>query len=124
MAISSDFRTKVAEATVEGYRIVKAGTAVGTCVKAAAATDKLLGTSDGDDAGIISFAAGDAVDVAVGPVGKVRLGGTVAVGDILTSNADGKAIATTTAGNRYIGLAEVAGVADDVITYLRSPGLI
>lgn len=117
MAINSDFRGRLAEGTVEAYRIVKSGAAAGSCVKASAATDKLLGTSDELD-----HVAGEMVDIAVGPVPKVRLGGTVAVGDWLTSDANGKAIATTTATNQVIGRAEVAGVLDDVITYLRAPG--
>lgn len=124
MAINSDFRARTAEAAVEGFRIIKAGAAVGGCQKSSAATDKHLGTSDGDDTGYISYAIGEVVNLAVGPVPKVRLGGTVAVGDALTSDANGKAIATTTTGNRIIGFAEVAGVADDIVTYLRSPGVV
>jgi hypothetical protein len=117
--INNLFRGRVAEATIEAFRIVKPGTVTMSCSKASAATDKLLGTSDELD-----HVTGEMVDVAVGPVPKVRLGGTVAAGDLLTSDANGKAIATTTPGNRYIGMAEIGGVADDVIPYLRSPGLI
>ena len=62
--------------------------------------------------------------MAVGPVPKVKLGGAVAAGDALTSDANGKAIATTTTGNRIIGFAEIPGVLDDVITYLRAPGVL
>lgn len=119
MAINSDFRGRVAEGAVERYRIVKAGAAVGSCVKAAAATDKLLGTSDE-----LNHIAGEVVDLAVGPVPFVKLGGPVAAGDALTSDANGKAIATTTTGNRIIGFAEMAGVLDDEITYFRAPGVI
>lgn len=118
MAINSDFRSRTAEGTVEGYRIIKAGTGVRSCVKASAATDKLLGTSDELD-----HVTGEEVDMAVGPVPKVRLGGTVAAGDALTSDANGKAIATTTTANRIIGYAELAGVADDVIPYMRALGV-
>ena len=119
MAINSDFRGRVAEAAVEALRIVKPGATVGGCAKASAATDKIIGTSDELD-----HVTGEMVDIAVGLVPKVRLGGTVAAGDALTSDANGKAIATTTTGNRIIGYAEVAGVADDVITYLRALGTI
>lgn len=115
MSINSTFRGRMAEAAVEDYRIVKPGATVGGCVKASAATDKIIGTSDE-----LAHAAGEVVDVAVGSVPKVRLGGTVAAGDALTSDANGKAIATTTTGNRIIGYAEAAGVLDDVITYLRA----
>lgn len=119
MPINSDFRGRVAEAAVEAYRIVKPGATAGGCAKASAATDKIIGTSDE-----LVHAIGEVVDVAVGPVPQVRLGGTVAAGDALTSDANGKAIATTTTGNRIIGYAEAAGVLDDVIPYLRALGTI
>lgn len=118
MAINSDFRGRVAEGSVPAYSIVKGGTAAGSCVVAAAATDALLGTSDELD-----HVAGEVVDIAVGPVPKVRLGGNVTVGAPLTSNGSGAAIATTTAGHRIVGFAEQAGVSGDVITYLRAPGV-
>ncbi len=117
MTINSVFRGRVAEAAVEAFRIVRPGVATMSCVKAAAATDALLGTSDELD-----HVTGEFVDVACGPVPKVRLGGTVAAGAWLTSDSQGRAIATTTAGNQVIGRAEIAGVVDDVITYLRAPG--
>lgn len=118
MSVTSRFRARTAEGTINAYRIVKPGTATGSCVAAAAATDLLLGTSDELD-----HVAGEVVDVGMGDIHKVRLGGTVAAGAALTSDANGKAIATTTAGNRIIGFAEVGGVLDDVITYIRSPGV-
>jgi hypothetical protein len=119
MAINADFRGRLAEGAVPRYSIVKTGAAVGSCVVATAATDKLLGTSDD-----LVHATGEMVDVAVGPVPFVVLGGTVAVGDQLTSNASGAAIATVTIGNRTIGVAEKAGVAGDEIPYLRGLGTI
>jgi hypothetical protein len=119
MAINSDFRGFVAESAVPQYSIVKPGVALKACTLATAATDKLLGSSDD-----LAHAIGEMVDVAVGPVPKVVLGGTVAVGDALTANGSGAAITTTTTGNRIIGFAEVAGVVGDVITYLRAPGVL
>lgn len=112
-------RPRVAEATVEGYRIIKAGTGAMSCVKASAPTDKLLGTSDELD-----HPTGEIVDLAVIPVPIVRLGGTVTAGDLLTSDANGKAVATTTTGHAYIGRAEIDGVADQTITYERSLGVV
>lgn len=119
MGISSDFRGRVAEGAIAAHLIVKGGAAAMSCVLAAAATDKLLGTSDELD-----HVAGEMVDVSVSPIAKVRLGGTVVAGDALTSDANGKAIATTTAGNRLIGFAEIGGALNDVITYLRAPGVL
>ena len=119
MAINSDFIPYVAEAAVPRYRIVKAG-AAGGAVLAAAATDKLLGTNGSE----MGTAIGEVVDLAVGPKPFVVLGGTVAAGDLLTSDANGKAVATTTAGNGYIGRACTAGVLDQEIPYIRAIGLI
>lgn len=51
---------------------------------------------------------------AFGGTAKVKAGGTVAIGDWVTTNASGKAIATTTAGDVVIGRALEAAVADDI----------
>lgn len=118
MGINSLFRGRVAEAAVSKYRILKAGAAAGTCIPAAAAADKLLGTSDDLD-----HAIGEVVDMAVGPVPIVVLGGAVAVGDPLTSDANAAAVVAA-AGNRIIGFAEKAGVAGDQIPYLRALGVL
>ncbi|HEX7866545.1 MAG TPA: DUF2190 domain-containing protein [Variovorax sp.] len=119
MGINSLFRSRVAEASIAAHLIIKGGAAVNSCVVAAAPADKLLGTSDELD-----HVTGETVDMAVGPVPLVCLGGTVAAGDALTSDANGKAVATTTTGHRIIGFAENAGVINDVIPYLRSPGVL
>lgn len=46
---------------------------------------------------------------------KVKAGGTIAVGDWITTDSAGKGIATTTDGNIVIGKALEAGVTDDII---------
>lgn len=115
--LNSIFRSRIAEGAVGAYRIVKPGTAAMSCLQATAATEKLLGTSDE-----LAHVTGEMVDVALDVLPKVVLGGTVAAGDWLTSDANGKAVATTTATQQVIGRAEIAGVADDVITYFRAPG--
>lgn len=112
-------RTFIAEAAVEGYRIVKPG-AAGGVVKAAAATDLILGTSATKE----DCAIGGALNLALGQLPKVRLGGTVAAGEPITSDAAGKGVKATATGHRYIGFAEVAGVVDDIVTYIRSPGVL
>lgn len=117
MSINSLFRSRVAEAAVERHRIIVAGTADMSCIKASAATQRLLGTSDELD-----HVTGELVDLAVSQVPKVVLGGTVVAGDWLTSDANGRAIATTTTGHQVIGRAEIAGVANDEITYYRALG--
>lgn len=118
MGTMNTFRSYKAEAPVEGFRIVKAGATDMSATKATGATDALLGTSDSLDKSV-----GEMVDVYASPLGEVRLGASVVRGAPLTSDANAKAVAATTAGQRLIGFAEVSGVADDVITYLRAPGV-
>lgn len=119
MALTSNFRGYRAELAVIAYRIVKAGATDMSCVPAAGPNDLLMGTSDSLDKSI-----GEVVDVNVAAVGDVRLGGTVVRGQPLTSDATGKAVAATGVGHRIIGFAETSGVLDDVITYLRAPGVL
>ena len=102
----------LAGAAVGKYRFVKFGADDDTAIVAAAATDKIIGSSESHD-----VASGDTFDVFMGEIGKVICGGNVARGDALTSDASGGAIATTTAGNRIGGFALKSGVAGDVIPY-------
>ena len=111
------FESYVAEAAVAANLIVRYGAADGGCTVATAATDALIGAADG-----LAKTTGEMVDVAIGEIGEVRLGGTVTRGAWLTANASSKAIATTTTGHQVIGRAEQAGVADDVIRYRVAPG--
>jgi hypothetical protein len=116
------FRGYKAEVAVDAYLIVKPGTADYACTLATAATDLLLGTSDA-----LAKAIGEVVDVNLQPWAEVRLGGAVTRGQPLTANAAGKAVAAAPAAGsnvRVIGFAEQSGVADDVITYLRAPGVM
>lgn len=120
--MTTEFKSLKAQATVEGFRILKHGSADNTCIKAAAATDLLIGTADSLDK-----ATGEMVDMDVRPVAEVRLGGTVTRGQALTSDANGKAVvAAPGAGSnvRIIGHAAISGVLDDVITYVRAPGVM
>lgn len=113
------FESYVAQAAIAGHLIVKYGTADGTCALATAATDALIGAADS-----LTKATGEMVDVHVGRIGEVRLGGNVTRGALLTADSASKAVATTTAGNRIIGQAEQSGAADDVIRYRVSPGSV
>lgn len=117
--LNSPSRTFTAEAAVESYRIVKPG-ASGGVVKATAATDLILGTSGTKE----DCPIGGLLNLSLGQLPKVVLGGPVAAGEPITANGSAKGIKATATGHRYIGFAEVAGVADDVITYIRSPGVL
>ena len=94
---------------------IDSSNAPGSVVPAAAATDKLVGTT------LDQAAAGQTITVrlrsAAGTL-SVKLGGTVSVGDAVTSNASGAGVATTTAGDQILGYALEAGVSGDVIELL------
>jgi hypothetical protein len=109
----------LAEAAVTKHRIIKFGSDDDSVVHGAAATDKLIGVSD-----FIDVDAGERVDVhLVGPV-HVEYGGVVARGDLLTSDASGRAIATTTTDNRVVGVAMQSGVLGDIGSVLLKQGIV
>ena len=103
-----------AEAEVLKHRIVKFGSEDGGVVYAAAATDGSIGVSNELDA-----ATGERADIIRTGMPDVEYGGTIARGDLLTSDSVGRAIAATaSAGSnvRIVGVAEVSGVVDDIGT--------
>ncbi len=109
----------IAGGTIPKFTIVKPHSTAGQVVAGAAATDKLIGVS-----GEIDAVANDPMDVHVNGVRRVKYGGTVAVGDLLTSDASGNAVVTTTAGNRIVGIAMIAGVANDIGEVFLSVGSV
>lgn len=62
--------------------------------------------------------------IAIGGRVKVKAGGTIAPGDMLTSDADGKAITTVTNLNYYGLIALEIGAANDVIEALVAFGTV
>jgi hypothetical protein len=106
-------KTYIAEAAVLPFRIVKWGAADGQVLPAAAATDKPIGVSDN----IGQATVNGRVDVVRAGVTEVQYGGTVTRGDLLVSDANGKAVtAAPGAGTNHqiIGRAEKSGVLDDI----------
>lgn len=112
----------VAQAAVAAFLIIKPGAADNTCVPAAAAGDDLVGTADGLPKDI-----GEVVDFPSAGIGEVKLGGAVTRGKPITSDAAGKGVLCAPAAGanaRYIGFAAESGVADDVIRYHISLGVM
>lgn len=107
-------RTATSDMRDKQFRIVKgASHASGNPGMAltSAATDILLGVNlDKPNSGEV----GGVATKARGGICPVVYGGTVAVGDKLTSDANAAAIATTAAGNSVLGLAVKAGAAGDI----------
>jgi hypothetical protein len=84
-------RARTAQGAISPCRFVKPGTTPFTGLQAAAETDPIIGVS-------LEFnnpQAGQRFDFAViGPT-KIELGGTVADGDLLTSDSEGRGITAT-----------------------------
>lgn len=66
-------------------------------------------------------AAGRPAVIAISGVVKVRAGGTIAAGAAVASDADGDAIAATTAGHIVLGTAIVGGASGEIISVLFQP---
>jgi hypothetical protein len=79
---------------------------------ATGATTALIGIAQGDAA-----AAEDPIEVALpGGGAKAKAGGTITKGALLTSDGSGLAVATTTGGDRIIGMAMDAAVSGDIFS--------
>jgi hypothetical protein len=122
--IPTFIKSHEASADIEAFRIARFSDA-GASQKVAqgsAATDALIGVFDR-----MGGATGGMVDVVRAGLASVRLGGTVAAGDPLTSDANGKAVkalAAAGATRRIVGFADQPGVADDIIDAWIAPGLL
>ena len=101
-----------AEAAVGAFIIVKPGSADGQVLTAAAALDKSVGISTD-----IPVATGERCDVILAGIADVVYGGPVVRGDLVTSDATGRAITAAPAAGvnmRIVGVAIVSGVLGDV----------
>lgn len=108
-----------ADIQVPRYRLVRPGTADLGITLATAATDAPLGvTTD------IQSEIGESCDVFRNGIRPVVYGAAVTRGAFLTAGAGGKAVPTTTQGDRYFGIAEMAGGVDDVGSIFICPGVM
>ena len=119
MATPGIYKNFEAEGEIGPYVIVTHGTTDYAVKAAPGAPVALVGTTD--ELGKLSNGR---VDVCTGGIPEVALGGTVAAGDPLTSDASGKAVKATAAGNRILGFALVSGASGDIIPYQYSLGTL
>ena len=113
----------VAEAVIAAARIVKPGAAAYGVLQGAAATDKIIGITTE----VSADAVGERVDVVLDGIADLKLGGTVAAGDLLTSDATGQGVVAAPAAgvnNRIIAVALIAGVSGDIIPVSVEPGSV
>jgi len=101
-----------ATAAIPKGSAVKAGASNQYVTLAAAATDKIIGIAMN-----AATAANEFVEVALPGGGASGLaGGVIAFGDLLTSDAAGALVATTTANNRVVAIAMDAAAANDLVS--------
>jgi len=109
----------VAGGTIGENRLVKPGGTAGQVVLATAASDKIIGVCR-QPGGVVT---GDRVDVDLIGITNVVLGGTVAAGDPITSDAAGAGVLANPAAGanvRAVGFAYEAGVSGDINRVLLS----
>ena len=91
----------------------------GDAQQAVAATKGLVGVS-----GSRAVANEETVEIAIAGIAEVELGGTVEEGAFVTSNANGDAVATTTAGDGIVGICVVGGADGDIGSVLLAQGSV
>lgn len=113
-------KSRNAVAAIAAYRFIKEGAADGVGALAVDAAAPIIGVSSELDTAI-----GERISVLMsGNIAEIVYGGTVARGDKLTADAQGRAVTTTTTGAHYGGIAEVSGVIGDIGTVLVTPGAV
>lgn len=115
-------KNRKAGAAIAAYTIVKPDATAGQVVAAAAAADKAIGvTTD------VAASAGERADVIMLGDAKVVAGAAFADGDLLMSDASGRAIVAAAAAGanvRTIGVArEAASAAGDIVEINVQPGV-
>jgi hypothetical protein len=112
-----------AVAAILAYHIVKpSGINDGEVIPATSATDALIGVSQN-----IDVASGQPVDVIHDDSANLMLGGTVAFGDPITSDANAcgvKAAPAAGTNNRIVGIALASGVVNDIVPVRITLGTI
>jgi hypothetical protein len=106
----------VADLSALQYKIMKLDS-TGKVAAATAATDVIIGVLDNTP--VLGELASVWLRSSNGTF-KVKLGGTVAIGDAVTSDGSSAGIATTTAGNQILGYAVQAGVSGNIIEVMPS----
>lgn len=110
-------KTFTCGSAIAGYTLVTLASAAGAVEAANAVTDVLIGVTTQ-----IGSQDNGRVDVVMGGVTEVKIGGSVTKGDVLTTDASGHAVTATQATDRVIGLALQTAVAGDIASILLAQG--
>jgi hypothetical protein len=106
-------KSYLAEGAIGANLIAKVGANDYGALQAAAVGDKLIGITTE-----VAAASGERVDVVHEGIADLKIGGAVARGDLLTSDANGQGVTAAPAAgtnNRIVGMAIISGVNGDII---------
>ena len=110
-------KTFKAPAAVVGYQIVTFAAGSNEVETADAVSDPLIGITTS-----VGSQDNGRCDVIVAGVSEVRIGGTVTRGDVLTTDASGRAVLATQVSDRVVGIALADAVGDDIAAVLIAQG--
>lgn len=122
MANNGLTKSYLTEGAISGNRIVRAGANDYGVLQASAVSDLFIGISTEIDS-----VSGERIDVVHEGIADLKLGGTVARGAFLTTDASGQGVAAAPAAgvnNQIIGKALISGVSGDVIPVLITPCML
>lgn len=106
-----------ADGTLRGRKLVTFGTGKLKVKEATAADQALIGVTTQ-----IGSETNGRVDVIFSGISEAVAGGSIAKGDVLTSDANADAITATQAADRVIGIALEDAVAGDYVSILIAQG--
>jgi hypothetical protein len=110
-------KTFHAPAAVAGYTLVTFAAGVNTVETADNVADPILGLTTS-----VGSQGNGRCDVIVGGVSEARIGGTVTKGEVLTTDATGRAITATQTTDRVLGMAMADAVIGDIASILVAQG--
>lgn len=117
MRTDSLIKTFHAPAAIDGYTVATFAAGANTVAAAAAVTNALIGVTTS-----IGSQDNGRCDVILAGVSEVRIGGVVTKGDVLTADAQGRAVTAGAATDRVIGLALADAVVGDIAHILVAQG--
>ena len=106
-----------APAAVAGHRLITLAAGDNTVATADAVSDPIIGVSTS-----IGSQDNGRCDVVVAGITEAEIGGTVTKGDVLTTDASGRAVTSGAGTDRVLGIALADAVLDDIASVLIAQG--
>ena len=110
-------KTFYADGTLEGRKLVTFGTGKLKVKQATAASEALIGVTTQ-----IGSETNGRVDVIFSGITEANAGGTIAKGDVLTSDSNADVVKASQAADRVIGIALEDAVTGDYVSILIAQG--